>query len=96
MINSFQNVISDPDFSPPLTLVTMEMLPRSEHRGPFSFSAPLHSLWYHCTSKALDAVLQIIVYEKGSEMKGVTEVMGKESEESSRIWTIPQYDKKDP
>lgn len=41
-------------------------------------------------------MLQIIVYEKGSEMKGVAEVMGKESEESSRIWTIRQYDKKDP
>lgn len=84
MIDSFQNVMSDPDFSPPFTRHNRNVT-QIGTRGPFSFSAPLHSLRYLCTSKTLDASLQIIVYEKGREMKGVAEVMGKESEESSRI-----------
>lgn len=85
MIDNFQNVMSDPDFSPHLLLSQSKCYPDRNARGPFSFSAPLHSLRYLCTSKTLDASLQIIAYEKGSEMKGVAEVMGRESEESSRI-----------
>lgn len=49
MIDSFQNVMSDPDFSPPFALVTIEMLPRSEHQGSLvilsSIAQPLVPLY---------------------------------------------------
>lgn len=94
MIDGFQNVMSDPDFSPPFTLVTIEMLPRSEHQGSLLILCPI-------------AQPSVPLYLQDSRCYSPNHRLWKGEWDEGNAWSdgkrvrrkfqnIHQYDKKDP